>query len=186
MNTIAPMSKQNKPAPTMLPVSGRLPEDVYNWLAAQQIEGAVTMSDKMRVAITAFKRMQDGDAEYMEALAMQRDMAGSVRMQIAELEQQTQRYSGVLDALLDHVPPLSATVQAAQVGSETEACQLEAQLVRRAMLLCEALLRQGLTYQASAYDPAVVRQFAGPVLELAQVIATHKRETAAKTESSSP
>ena len=34
----------------MMPVSGRIPEELYQWLSVTPLEGATTMSDKLRVA----------------------------------------------------------------------------------------------------------------------------------------
>jgi len=63
----------------MVPVSGRLPDDLYAWLAGLTLEGASTVSDKMRVAVASLKRMQDGDGDYIGALSMYRDLGRGTR-----------------------------------------------------------------------------------------------------------
>ena len=152
---------------TMLPVSGRLPEDLYQWLAALPLQGAATFSDKLREAIATLKRLHDGGADYVGALSMHRDLARPVRDGLAALEQARGMHSEVLAALLEHIPALGATLQSARIASEQDARALEAQLVRRALQLAETLLRQNLTAEAAAYDPAIIAHSAGRLIELA-------------------
>lgn len=161
----------------MVPVSGRLPDDLYAWLAAQPIEGASTVSDKMRVAVANLKRMHDGDADYIGALSMYRDLGRGTREHIAALEQQTGQHSEVLAALMEHLPALIAGLHSAQPVSLADARLLEAQLVRRTMQLAETLLRQAVTSQAAAYDPQVVTHNASRLLELARLLAQSHSQT---------
>ena len=151
----------------MLPVSGRLPEDLYHWLAGLPLQGATTFSDKLREAIATLKRLHDGSADYTGALAMHRDLARRLRDELAALEQAGGVHSEVLAAMLEHIPALGAMLQSAQVGNEQDARELEARLVRRALQLAETLLRQLLTRQAAAYDPAIIQRSADRLVELA-------------------
>jgi hypothetical protein len=161
-----------KSAATMIPVSGRLPEDLYQWLAGLPLEGATTFSDKMREAIATLKRLHDGGADYVGALAMHRDLAHAVRDQLAAIEQGSGVHSEVLAAMFEHVPAFGAALQSAHLGTPDDARLLEAQLTRRALQLAETLLRQMLTAEAAAYDPQVVRHNAGRLVELAQRVST--------------
>lgn len=154
----------------MVPVSGRLPDDLYAWLAALSMDGATTVSDKMRVAVASLKRMQDGDGDYIGALSMYRDLGRGTREHIAALEQQTGQHSEVLAALMEHLPALIAGLHSAQPTSLAEAKRLEAQLVKRTLQLAETLLRQAVTSQAAAYDPKVIIQNAERLLELARLV----------------
>ena len=149
----------------MVPVSGRLPEDLYQWLSALPLEGATTFSDKMREAIATLKRLHDGGADYVGALTMHRDLTRSARDQLAALELQSGEHSEVVAAVLEHAPAFGAALQSAHVATLDDARLLEAQLVRRALQLAETLLRQMLTTEAAAYDPEVVPRNAGRVVE---------------------
>jgi uncharacterized protein CbrC (UPF0167 family) len=150
----------------MVPVSGRLPEELYQWLSGLPLEGATTFSDKMREAIATLKRLHDGSSDYVGALAMHRDLERSVRDQLAALEHDSGTHSEVLAAMLEHVPAFSASLQSANLSSPEDACALETQLVRRVFQLTETLLRQMLTTDATAYNPQVVRQNASRLVEL--------------------
>ncbi|HVE52526.1 MAG TPA: hypothetical protein VNB23_04020 [Ramlibacter sp.] len=154
----------------MVPISGRLPEDLYDWLSTFLVDGATTISDKMRIAVANLKRMHDGDSDYIDALSMYRDLGRGTRQDIAALERDAGQHSEVLAALMEHVPALVATLNAAQPKSVEEARQLEDVLVRRTMQLSETLLRQAITSRAAAYDPDVISKNAGRVLELARLI----------------
>jgi hypothetical protein len=151
----------------MYPVSGRLPEDLYQWLAGLPLQGATTFSDKIREAIATLKRLHDGGADYVGALAMHRDMARPVRDGLTALEQAGGVHSEVLAAILEHVPALGATLQSARIDSEQDARALEARLTRRVLQLAETILRQMLTTEAAAYDPAVIQHNGGRLVELA-------------------
>ena len=154
----------------MVPISGRLPDDLYEWLSTFIVEGATTVSDKMRVAVANLKRMHDGDSDYIGALAMYRDLGRGTREHIAALERDTGEHSEVLAAMLEHIPALMAALNAAQPRSVGEAQHLEETLVRRTMQLAETLLRQAVTSGAAAYDPRVVSKNAGRLLEIARIV----------------
>jgi hypothetical protein len=152
----------------MIPVSGRLPEYLYQWLSGLPLEGATTFSDKMREAIATLKRLHDGAADYVGALAMHRDLAHTVRGQLAAIERDSGVHSEVLASMLEHAPAFGAALQSARLTTLDDARALEAQLARRALQLAETLLRQMLTTEAAAYDPLVVRHNASRIVELAQ------------------
>jgi hypothetical protein len=155
----------------MVPLSARLPDDLYQWLATFPMEGATTVSDKLRLAVAHLKRTHDGDADYLGALAMYRDLGRSTRESVAQLAQSTGQHSEVLAALMEHIPALTAALHSAQVANLADARQLEAALVGRTLQLAETLLRQGVTQQAAAYDAKVIAKHAGRLLEVARVVA---------------
>jgi hypothetical protein len=154
----------------MMPISGRLPDDLYEWLSTYPMEGATTVSDKVRVAVAHLKRTYKGDSNYLEALNMYRDLGRTTREQIAKVELAEHTHSDVLAALMEHLPALIAALNAAQVDSLESVKQLESQLVRRTMQLTETLLRQGFTAKAAAFDGDVINQHSARVCELARLI----------------
>ncbi len=154
----------------MIPVSGRLPDDLYDWLAGLALDGAPTISDKMRVAVVNLRRLQGGDGDYIGALSMYRDLGRRTREHIAILEQQTGQHSEVLAALMEHLPALLAGLHSARTTSLPDAKRLEALLVKRTMQLAETLLRQALSLQAAAYDPPVIQRNVNRILEIARLL----------------
>ena len=166
------MNALNRTSTTMMPVSGRIPEELYQWLAATPLEGATTMSDKLRVAVATLKRMHDGDADYNGALAMHRDFGGNVRRQLAQIEPE-HGHSEVLTTIMEHSPAIAAAITSAQINGLADARKLEDQLTQRSLQLAEGLLRQAITRQARAYTGDVVTKHAQSLIELALIIHTN-------------
>lgn len=154
----------------MVPVSGRLPDDLYDWLTGLALDGAPTLSDKMRVAVANLRRLQGGDGDYIGALSMYRDLGRGTRDHIAILEQQTGQHSEVLSALMEHLPALVAGLHSAHPSSLADAKRLESLLVKRTMQLAETLLLQALSLHAAAYDPPVIQRNVKRLLELARLL----------------
>ena len=161
-------------APSMEPLSARIPSDLYLWLAQLQVEGATTNSDKLRVLLSQLKRQHDGAFDYVAAHAWARDMTHRLREALVRTEGRSGRHSEVLNVLLDHVTTSLALMVSSAPADAAAAAQLEDALVRRAFALSEALLRQATTTAASAYDPAVVRRHMGATVELAATIPPQK------------
>jgi hypothetical protein len=167
------MTTNNKPPQTMMPVSGRIPEDLYQWLATHTLEGATTLSDKLRIAISNLKRLHDGDSEYSDALALVRDMGRNTKESIARLEQ-THGHSEVTAAIYEHSLAMAASLMSAQVITLEDAITLEERLVKRAMQLSEALIRQAVTSHASAFDPGVIQKHSDRVIELVRMLSANQ------------
>jgi hypothetical protein len=156
----------------MVPISGRIPDDLYAWLSTLQLEDATTVSDKLRVAILHLKRMHEGNTDYLGALSMYRDLGRNTRDQIAQLEQKTGQHSEVLAALIEHLPALIAVLHSSQISSPESAKELEVALVRRTMQLAETLLTQAITGGAAAYDEKVVADNSTRLLEVARLVSS--------------
>jgi hypothetical protein len=163
------MNAITKSSTTMMPVSGRIPEDLYLWLSTTPLEGATTVSDKLRVAVATLKRLHDGDADYNGALAMHRDMSNSLRSQLSRIEPE-HGHSEVLSTVMEHAPAISAALTSSQITSLPDARKLEDQVTQRSLQLAESLLRQAVTSQARAYDRHVVLKHAHALIELADII----------------
>ena len=161
-------------AQSMEPLSARIPGELYLWLAQLQVEGATTNSDKLRVLLGQLKRQHDGAFDYLAAHAWARDLTGRLRDALVKVEAQTNRHSEVLNMLLEHTATALAMLVSQAPADEPAAARLEESLVRRAFSLCEALLRQGLTPGAAAFDPTVIRRHVGATLDLATAVAGAK------------
>ncbi|WP_374565215.1 hypothetical protein [Ideonella sp.] len=161
-------------AVSMEPLSARIPSDLYLWLAQLQVEGATTNSDKLRVLLGQLKRQHDGAFDFVAAHAWSRDLVGRLRDALVRVEGTAGRHSEVLNAVLDHLATSLALAISQTPANEQQAAQLEDALVRRAFALAEALLRQGLTDEAAAYDPGVVKRHMAATIQLASTLQTLK------------
>lgn len=163
------MNTTSKHASSMMPVSGRIPDDLYQWLSTSNFEGVTTISDKLRVGLAMLKRQQEGDANYDGALNVQRAFSNNLRKQLAKLETE-HGHSEVLATLLEHVPALMAAMASTPIKDMAEARRLEDLLVQRSMQLLESLIRQAITRQARAYDPQVIHRHMSAAMELMTII----------------
>lgn len=163
------MNSLIKHSENIMPVSGRIPNDVYQWLSTTSFEGAATMSDKLRIGLAMLKRQLEGDADYDGALNLQRALSNNLRKQLSKLELE-HGHSEVLATLMEHAPALMASIASAQTKDLDEARHLEDLLVQRSMQLVDSLMRQAITRQARAYDPEVVTRHISSALELTKII----------------
>jgi hypothetical protein len=160
----------SKPLTAMEMLSGRIPADLYAWFAALEVEGAVTSSDKLRVMLAQLRRQHEGSMDYVNALSWFRDLGARLRQDLAAVERDGSTHSEVVASLIEHAGAMAATVLSAHPRSKREAQAVEDQLVRRAAAMAEALLRQGVTPNAAAYDPKVVRRHCQNLAAMAQLL----------------
>lgn len=153
----------------MEPLSARIPKDLYLWLAQLELDGAGTNSDKLRILLNQLRRQHDGSLDYRAAHAWLRDLLTRQRDSLARLDGQG-AHSEVLALLLEHLTAAFATLLSHPLADERDAIRLEAALVRRALGMGEALLRQAVTPEAAALDPQVVHRHLAPTLALAGVL----------------
>ena len=161
-------------AVSMEPLSARIPSDLYLWLAQLQVEGATTNSDKLRVLLGQLKRQHDGAFDFVAAHGWSRDLIGRLRDALVRIEGTSGRHSEVLNAVLDHLASTLALAISQTPVDAAQAAQLEDAMVRRAFALAEALLRQGLTDEAAAYDPGVVKRHMPATIQLASTLQSLK------------
>lgn len=154
----------------MQPISGRIPDDLYDWLSSTSFSGATTMSDKLRVAISTLRRVHEGGESVFELAQLYREHGSAAKQALAQLEQNEGLHSEVLNVLHEHLPVMLAQIQATHVNNVDEAQALEQQAVKRTFTLSETLLRQAITKEAQAYDAQVVRNNMQNLLELVEAI----------------
>jgi hypothetical protein len=157
---------------SMVPISGRIEDDLYQWFIALQFDGAKTNSDKLREALKELKQQHDGATDIVTAQRWFQNLSAPLRQQLSIVDRDEHAHSEVMSALLDHVTAMAATVIASRPQTGEEAARIEEQLVRRAFAMTEALLRQAVTPSAAAFDSSVVRRHCGRTVELATLINT--------------
>jgi hypothetical protein len=162
----------SKPVPAMEMLSGRIPADLYAWFAALEVDGAVTSSDKLRVLLAQLRRQHEGSMDFVSALSWFRDLGARLRHDLAAVERDGSAHSEVVTSLVEHTAAMAATVLSAHPQNKREAQAVEDQLVRRAAALAETLLRQGVTPNAAAFDPKVVRRHCQNLATMAQLLPT--------------
>ena len=168
------MAPTHTPAPSMEPLSARIPSDLYLWLAQLKVDGATTHSDKLRVLLTQLKKQHDGALDYVAAHGWARDLLVRQRDALVRIEGESGVHSEVLAALFDHLTAALALALSHELSDTASAARLEDALVRRALNMSDSLLRQAATSHAAAYDAGVVRRHAGATIELALHLSSAK------------
>lgn len=154
----------------MVPISGRIEDDLYQWLISLQFEGARTNSDKLREALKELKWQHDGTHNVATALTWFQNLTGPLRQELSRVDRDELTHSEVMSVLIEHVSAMASTLISSRPQNQDEASLIEEQLVRRAFAMTEALLRQAVTTTAAAFDPGVVRRHCGRTVELAKLI----------------
>jgi hypothetical protein len=151
-------------------VSGRIPDDLYQWFASLQVEGAVTSSDKLRELLAQMKRQHDGSLDLVSAQSWFRDVLTPFRTALGTLERDEGLQSEVVNVIVEHVATLVAVLLSAHPTDKKEATAVEDTLVRRVFGLTESMLRQAVTPRAAGFDPGVVRRYSKQAVELAKLV----------------
>ncbi|MDC7718787.1 hypothetical protein PQU95_16425 [Vogesella sp. DC21W] len=161
----------------MAPLSARIPADLYTWLAALQLDGATTTSDKLRILLGQLKKEEDILADPAQAHVWLGERLYPLRQALNRIELQSGQHSDALTLLLQHSTQLMALLLASQPHTQAQATELEAQLVSHTLRMAELLLRQGLGPQHASYDPDVIHQGIGGIVALAALYPTPRSET---------
>lgn len=155
---------------SMVPISGRIEDDLYQWFISLQFEGAKTNSDKLREALKELKRQHDGARDVATAHGWFQNLTGPLRQDLSRVDRDELAHSEVMSALIEHISAMAATLISARPQNKEDASVIEEQLVRRAFAMTEALLRQAVTTSAAAFDAGVVRRHCERTVELAKLI----------------
>lgn len=159
----------------MVPLSGRIEDDLYQWFISVDYAGAKSNSDKLREVLKEMRLQHQASEDFVKAQNWMLRMTAVLRQSLAEIDRDEMAHSEVFTAIIEHVIAMAAMLISARPTGAAEAAQIEEQLVRRTTALTEALLRQALTPEAAALDPQVINRHIGRSLALAQLINTNKQ-----------
>ena len=148
------------------PLSVRLSDEDTRFLAALEIDGAVTASDKIRGLIRQARQRAEPIASFPEALSASHDHVAAALRALRLLEQDRDLHSDVAAGLLGTAEEfLALALSVPRPGPDAtrdDLVRYEARLVDCAARMTAQLMRWAVTLRAPAYDPAVVsRQVAG-------------------------
>ena len=155
---------------SMVPISGRIEDDLYQWFISLEYQGAKTNSDKLREALKELRRQHQASADFVKAQTWTYEMAEPIRRSLAILERDQTVRSEVISSLTEHVVAMAAMILSNRPQTIADASQVEEQLVRRAFAMTEALLRQALTPSAAAFDPEVIQRHCSRIIEIVTLI----------------
>lgn len=160
------------PSHNRIPLSVRIDQEDADFIAALQIEGAATPSEKIRELLKQARLSHTQQHDYAYVLDNMERFLHNAKHQILYSEKELGIHSAILARLFELLPDLVAT--AADISPEIDRHALkqhEHHVMQRIARLTEAILQLAVTGQSSAYDAAVFQQL-HTTLRLAQLIHT--------------
>jgi len=157
-----------------IPISVRITPEDAEFIAAMDVAGASTPSDKVRAVLGEARRRRMESRDYPGCLAMLQEMLSPALRNLRQAELDHGMHSELVALLGEWLPEVMAVLiaSAAEVGpAETEESlhEVEAAVADRVFRLIDAVLRLGITRTCRGYDPEVISSRLGSALELAQV-----------------
>ncbi len=153
-------------------LSGRVETRDYEFLMGLSVGGATTLSERLRYALSFFRRFHEGTRGVAEALDVIDGFLGNGRRSISAAELEVGKRSEVVHLCMDHVPAILALLASHQRVEEGKAAdvelrRLEEVLTSRIISLVEAFLRLALTERAPCYNTALLKNRMDGVREVA-------------------
>jgi len=163
----------------MQTLSCRLPSEDIAWISGLPLAGATTASDKLRALISQMRRQDEGTLDYSGSVAWLRELVAPFVNALRDVENRHRMHSAAINAIIEWVPMMAATMVAERNipprEAEARARQLEETLLQRSFQLLTTLMRLGVTRQADCYDPAAIERHLPRVLELADLISAERQ-----------
>ncbi|GAB5559906.1 MAG: hypothetical protein SynsKO_15530 [Synoicihabitans sp.] len=169
-------------------ISGRISEQDFDFLISYQIEGKVTVSEKLRHVASFFRRYHESFSNYPEALSETHRLIEPTRLALKSFEREQGIRSEVLDQVFQILPNLLAEITASREalvktsGDEKriEAITLEENVLQNMLQLLESLLRLAMTSKSPCYNPALLEGRLDTITELVG-IAQQQQSTSTRT-----
>ena len=165
-------------------MSVRVSEEDAEFLAAVEIPGASSPSEKLRHLIAQARERQEQGRSYEAALVLIRDLLEPVAQTLRARELSTRQRSEMIADTLYWLPDLVAFLMAgpgAKPGKADakELVEFEAGVAHRIFRFTDAMLRLAVTSKSPCYDPDVVVAHMGGTLELAKLVLEQSRKSPA-------
>ncbi|MHA7773683.1 hypothetical protein [Roseibium sp. M-1] len=176
-----------------IPISVRLSDDDFEFLAGYEVQGARTPSDKMREILRLAREREEGTQDVATCEDMLRSMTRPAERRLRQMQRETGTRSDFVIKLYERLPEMVAELVAAApapdkepekssgktTGKATEELmRFEADLSAQLFALVEEIFNLGLTSQSRTYDPDLMDQRLEPILEIARLL-DQKRQSGA-------
>ncbi len=157
-----------------VPVSVRLPAEDAGFLEHMVIEGADTLSEKLRAIVAEARLRQHGTSQFDAALRIAQGGVRPTLQIIRNNEREHRMHSELVSRLGEWLPDCVAYLVACN-GSAThlppeQLTEIERDLADRVFVLIQSVLQMGVTRRSPCYDSSVIDDRLEPVLDLADVI----------------
>lgn len=157
-----------------VPFSVRLSPDDAEFLAALEVPGAITPSDKIRSIITEARIRSTPAGDLAELKRRFEDEFRPSDERIKKMEWEVDQESELLDFVSDWLTRICAEFAAGPRSTE-DLIRFEAKIARHVAKLTEQMLRMAVASDAACYDPSVVSNNSQRTIEIAQLIRTQDK-----------
>lgn len=160
------MNTQNR-----IPVSVRIAQEDADFIAALEMEGAYTPSEKIRELLKQARMAHTQVMDYDAALQAAERLFYETRHNVLRLEKQHGIHSNILARVFELLPDLTATV-AAVLPDDADGevmRRYEREVMWRVIRLMDAMLQLAVTGKGAAYDDSVLKDLEN-TLKLAEIV----------------
>ena len=164
-----------------IPLSVRVSDEDAEFLAALQIDGAVTPSEKLRALIARSRGEATEGRSFEASLARLRAQLEPTAQLLRTREMEQRGRSQLILEVMQALPDLGALLVAGPAPAARSKAEdliaFERSVADRVFRLIEAVLRLAVTEKSPCYNPDVVTQGAVGTLELSRVILSSRLRT---------
>lgn len=164
-----------------VPLSVRVSLDDAEYISNLSIPGATTPSDKLRATISSARQRAEGLQDYEGCLLNFFELSDPSLMRLRKLEHKLGIHSELLFKVVQWAEETLAYVTSSVPRDELspevaqELQSLERGVADKTLGLIEAVMRMGIVSNSNLYNPTVVSARVMPVLEIAAVIESTKK-----------
>ena len=161
--------------PGKIPLSVRISQEDAAFLAALDISGATTLSEKLRTLIREARLRHEGCHDYAECFAIQQQAWAPFVQRLRESEATSAMHSELLVQLAHWLADITAFLLADPpakdgVPSDARLKSLESGAADRTFSLIEMTLRLAVTNRNPCYDESAINRRLSPMLELCDMV----------------
>lgn len=158
---------------TRIPISVRITQEDADFIAALEIDGAHTPSEKIRALLTQARLAHEQELDFANSLQQSQTMLAGAKRDIATWEKHHLQHSALVARCLEVLPELMAFAAAESPSDEAslnEVKRYEAGIAARLIHVIESVLQLAVTGSSPCYDEQVIIKQLDTTLALAEII----------------
>lgn len=165
------------PTQNRIPLSVRIDQEDYDFIAQLHIEGANTPSEKVRELLKQARLNHQQNHDYAHNLDDMERFIQAAKRHVLHAEKEYGIHSTILARLFEHIPDLAATLSAdlPENASEQDLQHYEREMMWRVVRLMDAILQLAVVGKGAAYDDKVLLELDN-TLKLANIVQQTRSE----------
>lgn len=168
MNTNVAMSTQIR-----IPISVRITQEDADFIAALEIDGANTASEKIRALLTQARLERQQEVGFATSLQQIQAMLAPAKRDVVTWEKNQVHHSALIARSMELLPDLMAFVATESPSVDaglSDVKRYEAGIAARLVHVIESVLQLTVTGSSPCYDDKVLMRQLGTTLALAEIV----------------